>query len=376
MRRAGRADTRSLLVVPVLALGVFAADLAGAAEPDARLSGTALAGGMGWEASSGSRVLEAGPLGLWVMAATRAAGPNGDHLRPAQLLAGERLEIGGARRGAWLGLAQQRAWEDARISAYPAVTAGAWARMHGFVVTTDVERRTARIPQTPLWITSWPPALQGLPGNWPPDFSHWSDVLPFFMPRDPEQVHVTAIVTSIRWSRGRLDLEGSGGVVTAVGTGPYRLARGEAAWWLRPHLALTAAAAGATPAWLGIDLVSRPHVQLGLRIEPGRAAAPPPARTTEAKAGAWRVRDRGGGLYSLGLWAPAARTVELRGDVTGWNPVSLQSAADGWWEATLPLAPGLHGVEIRIDGGRWQPPPGLPAAPGEYGARAGVIVIP
>jgi hypothetical protein len=369
--------------LPLLACVLAATGLGGASRlaratepPDARITWAPVGGGMGLESSVSAPALEVGPLALRVLLMSRARGATGDRLRASQILAGERIEAGGAARGGWLGVEQERYWGDALGSSFPIVTAGAWAKLHGFTVTTDVQRRTARIPRPSIWIYSWPPTLQGLPGDWPPSFTPWSNTLPFWLRQAPEQFHVTLVMTTVHWGQGPVQLAAAGGMVAGLGTGPYRLLRGEAAWWFRPNVAVSAAASGASPAWLGAELVEHPHFQLGLRVEPGRAAQSELAGTAAGglEKWEWRTRQPGGGLCAFALWAPEARSVELRGDVTGWSLVPLEAVGSGWWETSLPTTPGVHEVEIRVDGRRWQPPPGVPAAVGQYGDRVGVII--
>jgi hypothetical protein len=45
------------------------------------------------------------------------------------------------------------------------------------------------------------------------------------------------------------------------------------------------------------------------------------------------------------------------------------------WEATLPIAPGIHRLAIRVDGDAWAPPPGVSAVPDEFQGTVGVILV-
>jgi hypothetical protein len=67
--------------------------------------------------------------------------------------------------------------------------------------------------------------------------------------------------------------------------------------------------------------------------------------------------------------------VELAADFTDWSPVALESASGGDWRVVLPIAPGLHRVAVRIDGGNWQAPPDTRAVVSEFGTRVGEVVI-
>ena len=47
----------------------------------------------------------------------------------------------------------------------------------------------------------------------------------------------------------------------------------------------------------------------------------------------------------------------------------------GTWEARLPLAPGVYRVNLRVDGGPWIVPPGLPSVVDEFGGAVGILTI-
>jgi hypothetical protein len=53
----------------------------------------------------------------------------------------------------------------------------------------------------------------------------------------------------------------------------------------------------------------------------------------------------------------------------------LDQAQPGVWTASVPIAPGSHQVSIRIDGGAWIAPPGVPTVADEFKGAVGIIVI-
>jgi 1,4-alpha-glucan branching enzyme len=79
---------------------------------------------------------------------------------------------------------------------------------------------------------------------------------------------------------------------------------------------------------------------------------------------------------TIRLRAPSARRVEIVGDFTRWQAVSLSPAGDGWWTVTLPIAAGTYQANIRVDGGAWLVPPGATALADEDGGIVGVLVLP
>jgi len=42
---------------------------------------------------------------------------------------------------------------------------------------------------------------------------------------------------------------------------------------------------------------------------------------------------------------------------------------------TLPIAPGVHRLAIRVDGDRWTTPPGVVTVADEFQGTVGVIVV-
>ena len=118
--------------------------------------------------------------------------------------------------------------------------------------------------------------------------------------------------------------------------------------------------------------------QLAVRFDVGNATdahaiaaepLPDPATTAVAVAP---------GRYLLRLRLPSARTVEIKGDLTDWQVVALRradgSATD--WEVLLDSPAGLYHVNVRIDGGDWRVPAGLPAVPDRFGGTTGLLDLP
>jgi hypothetical protein len=69
-------------------------------------------------------------------------------------------------------------------------------------------------------------------------------------------------------------------------------------------------------------------------------------------------------------------SAEVRGDFTDWRPTALTRSAGGSWQMATALAPGLHTLSVRTDGGPWRPPSGLATADDEFGGQVGVLLVP
>ncbi len=62
------------------------------------------------------------------------------------------------------------------------------------------------------------------------------------------------------------------------------------------------------------------------------------------------------GEWEFRTFVPLAAFVEILGTFTGWHDQPLPMLPDGagWWTARLPLDPGEHEFQYRIDGRMWQ----------------------
>ncbi len=70
-----------------------------------------------------------------------------------------------------------------------------------------------------------------------------------------------------------------------------------------------------------------------------------------------------------------AKRVEIRGSFTGWQPATMQKQPNGRWSIVAAMQPGLHPIAIRIDGGPWQAPPGIPPSTDDFGEEHGLFVV-
>lgn len=73
--------------------------------------------------------------------------------------------------------------------------------------------------------------------------------------------------------------------------------------------------------------------------------------------------------------APTANRVELAADFTDWEPVPLLRVRDGSWRLERAVPAGSHQFNLRVDGGAWGVPPGVPILRDEFGGVVGVLVL-
>lgn len=192
-----------------------------------------------------------------------------------------------------------------------------------------------------------------------------------------------------RWTLPRMILE------TRAGLRPYAQSAGRVgdafatAWGevaalipLRSSVALDLSG-GSYPTDPVRRVLGAKYVNAGLRIDFGRreqlpALTVPPAilaalenHRAEASPEA-RLEIEG---QTLRVLAPGARAVEIMGDFTDWKEIALAHRGSGVWEAALQIAPGVHRLNLRVNGGAWLVPLGTRPEEGEFGDKVGVIVV-
>jgi hypothetical protein len=205
------------------------------------------------------------------------------------------------------------------------------------------------------------------------DSLHWRDTTTY-QSVDRSGLWHTA-QTALRWRYGRVELTAIGGVTVGERIEPHRWA--QAIMHLQAsRRVLVMAAFGQRPAAsLAFDPSARPQTMIGVQVAPwaSQESAPPPSTVPRARS--WLVRSVGDGLTKISVRCSSALRVELAGDFTDWAPVALTTTGRDVWETTVTIPPGLHQVQIRLDGGDWQVPPGLPSTQGEFAGAAGVLLI-
>lgn len=144
---------------------------------------------------------------------------------------------------------------------------------------------------------------------------------------------------------------------------------------INPGVALIATA-GRKPAVPEERLPSGSFAVVGVQVSfQGTIGADPSPSTNGRDAPRFVTLDVGGGRQSISIVGLAADRVEIIADFTDWKPVDLAAIGERVWHVTLPVAPGAHRVSMRVDGGAWMPPPGIPVTADEFMGTVGVLLI-
>lgn len=307
---------------------------------------------------SGRRSLQAGvagsyfpgPLGRWRIELNGNAGASryADFANFSHMLAGPRLHFAGDRQGVWIGgLLGSTSFGSGRRFVSTFAT-GAWALRYD--ATWLLNANTTKVGDTSFV------DVQG----------------------------------AAHYERGRVTLDGSLGVRSRSqggGHGVYGEVSSaiELGGWISAVLA-----GGRYPTDPIRGSVSGRYVGLGLRISalPRRTAAARPARAygftghgsadpgdpPAATAEVGRCNCVGGVLV---IRAGSATVVEVSGDFTDWDPVTLTPGDEpGTWLVETRLSPGTYRFNVRMDGKEWFVPGGVTRLKDEFGGEVGVLVVP
>ena len=113
---------------------------------------------------------------------------------------------------------------------------------------------------------------------------------------------------------------------------------------------------------------------MALRLQldgPSRRQARPP----QPPAPSLHVSTAHAGIARIEVVWAGARTLELMADFTNWEVVRLEPADGDRWRVDVPVTPGVHRVAMRVDGGEWAAPPGLPVAAGAFAGSVGILTV-
>jgi hypothetical protein len=290
-----------------------------------------------------------------------------------------RLSYRKGESGAWLGRELSRDNKPTPVSPVAAASAGAWHQWGNAVMTVSLSsfasREGRRGPRT------WQ-SIQAILNNGPQNAGfrdsskNTLDTLTFGDSGSVgQQRNWSDAEVSLHWSVGPVALRGM------IGRRVFTVNQPNETWGqlqgsvaFAPDVALIAAT-GVHPSSAVYGISRGRFMELGFRVAPSMLRKPRLPTGVRPVAAAFAVEDAARGQRTLRIRIPSARSVELSGDFTAWKPIALQRADDNHWEVTLPIAPGMHRLAIRVDGDAWAPPPGVSAVPDEFEGTVGVIVI-
>lgn len=100
-----------------------------------------------------------------------------------------------------------------------------------------------------------------------------------------------------------------------------------------------------------------------------------PVETPASLVQAFELRPAGPTLQRITARIGGVESVEIMGDFSDWTPLTLMRRGRDQWELLVPMKAGMHQINMRIDGGPWIAPPGMPTMKDEFSGDVGVVVV-
>jgi len=190
---------------------------------------------------------------------------------------------------------------------------------------------------------------------------------------------LTDVESSVKWEHHLMEVTVRGGQRFGdrldVTSESRQWASAQAAIWVSSQLAAVAGG-GREPAQPTRGLPARSFGSLGLMLAywpiPRGTV---PVETPESMVHAFALRAAGPNTQRVTARIGGVEKVEIMGDFSDWQPMPLIRRGRDLWELLVPVAPGVHQINLRIDGGQWIAPPGMPTLRDGFNGEVGVLVI-
>ena len=295
-----------------------------------------------------------------------------------------RLHYMSQRGGVWLGSGIARPLRVAAVSNVNVSSGGAWTRLGPATlrgsVTSFFFTKVAPVPDTIENSATVCPShfvAAGSPG--PSLVAPTSSSDQSVSTGCRYQSRLTDIEGTVHWEHRLVELTVRGGQRFGdrldVTSESRQWASAQAAIWISSQLAAVAGG-GREPAQPTRGLPARSYASLGMMLAywpiPRGIV---PVETPASLVHAFELRPAGTSLQRLTARIGGVETVEIMGDFTDWSPISLIRRGRDLWELLIPLNPGVHQINLRIDGGQWIAPPGVPTLKDGFNGEVGVLVV-
>jgi hypothetical protein len=187
---------------------------------------------------------------------------------------------------------------------------------------------------------------------------------------------------AVHWEHGALEVDaGAGyrfGSAADVADDSRRWSSATATLWLDDRIGIVAGG-GREPENPSRDLPARNFGSIGLVLAywplPRGAVPVTSARATPVRSFDIRQASSGEGLQKITVHVGGVESVDVMGDFSDWTPLTLVRHGRDTWELNVPMSPGVHQIDIRVDGGTWVAPPGMPTMRDGFNGEVGVLVV-
>ena len=298
--------------------------------------------------------------------------------------------------GMWLGGGVARPWRVAVVSSAEITDVGAWGKLgdantkFGIATLTTTFTnfsfsKTASVHDTgsaSLSCAMTPASVAAV-------MSLASEARPPLFSESPvagacaRQSRFSDLETMLRWEVGAFELSAAMGHRFGdsydVTPDSRRWTSANATLWLNERVAIIGGG-GRQPALPLRGLPARSFWMTGLQLAyaPISKTAIPVAlpHTVLVKSFEMKPAASGGGMQKIVIRVGGVETVDVMGDFSDWSPLTLIRRGRDLWELALPLSAGVHQINVRVDGGQWVSPPGMPVMRDGFNGEVGLLVVP
>ncbi|HXD48771.1 MAG TPA: glycogen-binding domain-containing protein [Gemmatimonadaceae bacterium] len=185
---------------------------------------------------------------------------------------------------------------------------------------------------------------------------------------------------SVHWEAGPLELTAQTGhrFGNAYDVTPdsRQWSSASATVWLTDRVAIIGGG-GRQPALPLRGLPARSYGMAGLEIaySPMSKSAVPVSLPHAVLVHSFEIHTAPSGLQKIVIHVGGVETVDVMGDFSDWSPLTLVRRGRDLWELSVPVSPGVHQINVRVDGGPWMAPPGIPTVRDAFDGEVGMIVV-
>lgn len=276
--------------------------------------------------------------------------------------------------GAWVGGGIARPWRIAEVSSVDLAGGGAWMKLGSAMLTTTLSslRFTKTIPLDTTAVIPCGRVSAPVTGARPRLTAESTPCR--------RQTRVNDVESSLRWAFRGIEFSGQGGYrfgdPLEIGADSRQWLMGTATIWITPRVAFVTGG-GRQPANLARAIPARSFMSVGMTLATWSSPRGhiPVAPARRAMIREFGVRPVQPGTHRIQARVRGVESVEIMGTFSDWQPVSLVRRDRELWEISVPMGTGVHEINIRIDGGEWMTPPGLPTKRDAYGGEVGVVMV-
>jgi len=283
--------------------------------------------------------------------------------------------------GIWVGGGVARPWRVSVVSHVDVAGAGAWTRFGGAIVsgtfTNFFFTKVAPVGDSASASTSCTDSRSSLP---------LEELAAEPVSRDVGTVQCrrysrfSDVEGALHWEHGFFEVSAQTGyrfgTANDVPNDSRRWASASATLWVTNQFA-GVVGGGRVPANPSRGLPARNYMNFGVMLAYApvpRSSVPVAPRVATVRG--FEVRQSSPGMERITIRVGGVEAVEVMGDFSDWGTLQMIRRGRDLWELVLPLQRGTHQINIRLDGGPWLPPPGMPIMKDGFSGEVGVLVLP